>query len=214
MLIGNVQLIAGDADAVPEILALLAKEGIKTVGNPDLYVRTYQGFGIDEARELRARASSRALSGRRVFVVATPSMTGEAQNALLKTLEEPPGDALFFFITPSPQTLLPTLRSRAHIMDVRHAYTDAARPRVDTKAFLKAPVQERLDMLKPLLEKGEEERRDLGAIMSFLAALERALESDPEELRAVYRARKYAADKGALMKPLLEQVALLVPVIR
>lgn len=207
MLIGNVHLVAGSAEAIPEVLALLARESIETKGNPDVYVRTYKSFGIDEARELRARASLGAFRGRRVFIVATPSVTSEAQNALLKTLEEPTGNALFFFILPSPQTLLPTLRSRSQILPLESAEQSSL---VDANAFLAASVQKRLDMLSPLLEKGEEDRRDLGATLAFLAALETSLAKNRDGLHAIYRARKYIADKGALAKPLLEQVALLI----
>lgn len=228
-LLGNTHLVAGGPEMIAEVLLLLKERGIATHGNPDIYVRGYQRFGIDEARELRDRASSRALrqaeGGRRIFVIATPSITNEAQNALLKTLEEPPADAMFFFIVPAPQTLLSTLRSRAqilwmshiHSMDVRHPYTDKAI--VDAKKFLAATATARLEMLKPLLEKDEDEKRDLGKIIAFLSALERELEKSPKGLHAarregiesVYRARKYIGDKGALIKPLLEQVALLVP---
>jgi DNA polymerase-3 subunit delta' len=40
------------------------------------------------------------------------AMNAEAQNALLKTLEEPPGDALMILVTPDPRRLLATIRSR------------------------------------------------------------------------------------------------------
>ncbi len=209
-LVGSVQLVEGDASCVPPVLALLKKEGIEVQANPDLYVRTYTHFGIDEARELRERASLGALGeGRRVFVAVVPSMTNEAQNALLKTLEEPPGGAMFFFLHPSPQTLLPTLKSRAQILRLEtQALGD-----IDAKKFIAATTEKRLDMLKPLLEKGDDDKRDLGAIIAFLCALERAFEKKPqrEALHAIYRARAYIGDKGALVKPLLEQVALLVP---
>ena len=41
-----------------------------------------------------------------------------AQNALLKTLEEPPPHSLLVLVTDSPATLLPTIRSRAQFADV------------------------------------------------------------------------------------------------
>src|SRR3989344_5872540 len=116
MLTGNAYLVAGTTESIPAVLALLEKQGIPTHANPDVYVRTYTHFGVDEARELRERAYMRALQHaqckRRAFVVASPGMTTEAQNALLKTLEEPPADAVFFFIVPSPDSLLATIRSR------------------------------------------------------------------------------------------------------
>jgi len=210
-LVGNTHLVAGGPEMLPDILAFLEEEDIKTKGNPDLYVRAYKYFGIDEARELRDRVSLRPLGERRVFVIAAPDMNREAQNALLKTLEEPAGNALFFIIVPSPETLLPTLRSRVQILilEGKHVRKNA----IDTKQFLSALPEMRLDLLKPLLEKGEDDKRDLGAILSFLASLESKVGEggDIAGLHAIYCARKYVTDRGALVKPLLEQVALLVP---
>ncbi|MCH2210195.1 MAG: DNA polymerase III subunit delta' [Fuerstiella sp.] len=53
------------------------------------------------------------LSDRRVAVINDAHrMTDEAANALLKTLEEPPVQALILLVTDNPETLLPTIRSR------------------------------------------------------------------------------------------------------
>jgi len=229
-LVGNVHLIAGSGATVPSLFKLLEKEGIHAQGNPDVFVRTYQQFGVDEARELRERASTRAIGGgQRVFIAVTPTLTSEAQNALLKTLEEPPAGALFFFIVPAPEMLLATLRSRAQTLELD---AEAHEELVDAKKFLAAQPAKRLDLLKPLLDKGDDDpeksrgpsfakamegkhgagKRDIGAILSFLSALERQLEKNPEGLESLYRARKYIGDRGALVKPLLEQIALLVPV--
>ncbi|OGG50284.1 hypothetical protein A2763_01305 [Candidatus Kaiserbacteria bacterium RIFCSPHIGHO2_01_FULL_54_36] len=216
-LVGNTHLIAGTPASMGSLLAVLEAQGIPIHGNPDLYIRTYQRFGIEDAIELRDRAGTRAVrqGARRIFVIATPSMTHEAQNALLKTIEEPPADAMFIFVVPAPETLLQTLRSRAQtlLLDVV-----AGETLVDAKKFLAAQPQKRLDMLKALLEKDADDRRDLGAIISFLSSLERQCEKRTDGLHAtrreglesVYRARKYIGDKGALVKPLLEQVALLI----
>lgn len=217
MLIGNVHLIAGTADDIPALKAFLGKEGIETRSNPDVYVRTYESFGVDEARELRERAYLGAVGdGPRIFIISAPGMTSEAQNAFLKTLEEPPANAMFFIIVPSPETLLPTLRSRAQSLLLplkKMGDTTVSVSEVDANAFLKALPQKRLDMLKPLLEKNDDDKRDTSAILLFLSSLERAMfkSHSRDGIRAVYLARKYIMDKGALVKPLLEQVALLTP---
>ena len=215
MFIGNVHFVSGRADCLDAILQLLQKEGVEASGNPDVYVRQFGNFGIDEARELSEKAALKpVVADRRYFVLIVDAMTMEAQNALLKTLEEPPGNAAFFFVHPAPQPLLPTMRSRAQIIDLGKIHQGVAL--MDAKKFLKARPAERLEMLKPLLEKGDDEKRDLGAIISFLSSLERELSRAPEKgraagsLHAVYRARRYIGDRGALVKPLLEQVALLV----
>lgn len=189
------------------VLEFLKREGIRVEQNPDFYMRRYGQFSISDARELIERASLRAIGERRIFVLAVDSINAEAQHALLKTLEEPPGGALFFLIHPAPDTLLSTLRSRAQIVSTGR---QSSKSTIDVEAFVKATLAKRLDMLKPLLEKGDDERRDVGEILAFLSNLEKRLEKSPDSLRALYRTRRYIGDRGALVKPLLEQVALLM----
>lgn len=212
-LIGNVQLVRGTESAVPQILSLLRTEGIDTEGNPDIDVRIYPQFAVDDARLLVERTQTRSMTGsRRIFIVVTANLTYEAQNTLLKTLEEPAGNALFFFVVPAPEALLPTVRSRSQMLALSDSAIDE---KIDTDAFLGATLQKRLDMLKPLLDRGEDDVRDISSILTFLASLERVLSGvvplPRAGVEAVYRARKYAGDKGSLLKALLEQVALLTP---
>ena len=214
-LVGNVHLVAGNTERIPQVLALLKSVGTEVAGNPDIYVREYKYFGVDDARALRERASLRPVGDRRVFVIVAPDMNHNAQNALLKMLEEPPADAMFFFVVPAPETLLATFRSRAQMLVLDHS--GDAEHSIDAKTFLAAPSQKRLDMLKPLLEKDEDDKRDIGSVLTFLSSVERKIASSAsgipkrDALKAVYLARKYMGDKGALVKALLEQAALLIP---
>lgn len=208
MFSGHAFFAKGRADDIKQILSLLNEHGIQTTRNPDLYERQYGQFTVDDARQLSERAALRAIGERRVFVLAVDSINIEAQNALLKTLEEPPGGALFVFLHPAPDTLLPTIRSRVQMLTLKER--GSYRPSIDVSDFLKAKPAKRLDLLKPLLAKDEDEHRDFGEILAFLAELERQLKTSPAGLHAVYRARRYSLDRGALVKPLLEQLALLV----
>jgi DNA polymerase III subunit delta' len=69
---------------------------------------------IDQVRELIDRAAYRPFEGRRrvVIIDEADAMIPAAQNALLKTLEEPPSLSVFMLITSRPDALLPTVRSR------------------------------------------------------------------------------------------------------
>src|SRR3989338_9685481 len=108
-LAGNTHLIVGGPETLGLVLEFLEREGVAVKGNPDLYVRTYKQFGVEEARELRERAGSRPVAGPyRVFVVATPSITTEAQNALVKILDEPPAGGWVLVFIFSPYTSPPT----------------------------------------------------------------------------------------------------------
>ena len=84
--------------------------------HPDHAVVSASGrsIGVDEVRELIQRVSIKPFEGGRhtVIIDDAEKLTAQAQNALLKTLETPPGGAVFFLLTTSPSQLLPTIVSR------------------------------------------------------------------------------------------------------
>src|SRR3954468_24708411 len=70
--------------------------------------------GIDDIREIRERVALHPVEGRyKVYILdEAHSLTADASNALLKTLEEPPEHVVFVLCTTEPAKLLPTIRSR------------------------------------------------------------------------------------------------------
>lgn len=84
--------------------------------HPDVHLLTPEGatIKIDQIRELIHETTLRPYEGRRkVFLVdQAETMTEQGQNALLKTLEEPPGAPVLILITPQAGALLPTVVSR------------------------------------------------------------------------------------------------------
>jgi DNA polymerase-3 subunit delta' len=73
---------------------------------------------IEQVRELVRQLEGRPFEARaRAFVVSDAhAMTEQAQNALLKGLEEPPATSHVLLVTAAPQGLLPTIRSRCHVL--------------------------------------------------------------------------------------------------
>ena len=86
--------------------------------HPDLIRVTHEkpnSISVDEVREqICAEAVIRPFSGKkRVFIVPeAEKMTPQAQNALLKTIEEPPEYVVILLLTESEEALLETIRSR------------------------------------------------------------------------------------------------------
>ena len=75
---------------------------------------------VEEVRErvIRAAAYRPYEGGKRVFVIeAAEAMRDESQNALLKTLEEPPGFVHLILLTAEPAALLETIASRCQPVD-------------------------------------------------------------------------------------------------
>ena len=73
---------------------------------------------VDAIRDVVERTAYRPFEGRKRVVIVddAETMLPAAQNALLKTLEEPPSGSIFVLVTSMPDLLLPTVRSRcAHL---------------------------------------------------------------------------------------------------
>jgi DNA polymerase-3 subunit delta' len=78
-------------------------------------------IGIEQIRELVADISLTSYEGKGKVAVIEPAqqMTTNAANSLLKTLEEPPGDALLILVVDRAGALPATIYSRCQRMDIR-----------------------------------------------------------------------------------------------
>lgn len=89
-----------------------------------------QHISIDAVRELRStlkhKTNDQANINRIVIIDSIDNMLGEAQNALLKLLEEPPRGVLFIVFNYEPETLLPTIASRCVAIQLLPISTEQA----------------------------------------------------------------------------------------
>jgi DNA polymerase-3 subunit gamma/tau len=88
--------------------------------------------GVDAIRDLTDRASQGSPGRRKVYILDEVHMlSAAASNALLKTLEEPPGHVVFVLATTDPQKVLPTIRSRTQHFEVHLLSADELGALVD-----------------------------------------------------------------------------------
>ena len=134
--------------------------------------------GIDEIRQLRQNASikpSRATY--KIYIIDEVHMlTREAFNALLKTLEEPPGHVKFIFCTTEPTKIPITILSRCQRFDFAG---------IDTPAIA-ARLAEIAQHEKVTAEEGVFEtlaRRAAGSMRDAQSLLEQLLSFAPEHIR-------------------------------
>lgn len=97
----------GECDSCKEIAAGTSLDVIE--------IDAASNRGIDQIRELRemVRYAPAASRSKVVILDEAHMLTGEASNALLKTLEEPPDRVIFVMATTEPENLVDTIRSRS-----------------------------------------------------------------------------------------------------
>ena len=91
-------------------------ESIENGNNPDLVIIDEQSNSIktEQIKELTSDVLEKPIKGsKKIYIINnSENMTKEAQNALLKTLEEPPEYAVIILVTSNENLLLNTIKSR------------------------------------------------------------------------------------------------------
>jgi len=95
---------------------------IDALNHPDVFLlkpeKEGSSIGIDKVRGVIKNIGLKPYEAKKkVYIIdGAASLTEEAQNAFLKTLEEPPSDSVIIFIAESPGDLFPTIESRSQVL--------------------------------------------------------------------------------------------------
>ncbi len=173
--------------------------------NEELVEETWSQLGIDTVRALVNRAYHTPREApSQLLVVRTGFITHEAQNALLKVLEEPPRTTHFLFVTPPTCRLLATVRSRVEVVTAALCHESAI-----LSTFLRATPAVRLQEIdRRTKEKDRAWIEELQlSLLSWLAATPLTEPVTPALVRSIERLN----GRGAMNKWLLEDIALHLP---
>ena len=112
-------LAAGNPQScIPELKQMLEDLYANRSETPRLDVVIKDKLLIDDAHELSRRGRKQAGDNVWCLLRGFSRISNEAQNAVLKILEEPADGTHFFFVTPSHSQLLETVRSRMTSKDI------------------------------------------------------------------------------------------------
>ena len=127
--------------------------------------------GIDEIRELREAARYRPARDRyKIYILdEAHQITDAAFNALLKTLEEPPGHIVFMMATTQPEDIPQTIRSRCQNFSFRAVKFDEIVSQL-TAISQKEKIDADPTALALLAEAGEGSMRDALSILDQVIA--------------------------------------------
>src|SRR3990172_2946043 len=133
--VAHAYLFAGPVQAGKATLALKLAQALNCRGGSvTAGAVTYEGahepcgecdqrrdISVDQVREVERAVALNPFEGRSRVIIIDPAhaLSREAQNAFLKTLEEPPPRVVFILVTDSESALLPTIRSRCRRLAFR-----------------------------------------------------------------------------------------------
>lgn len=153
---------------ISEDLTQIKSEIEKTLGShhPDLlYFAFDQKLGIEQARQIKNHFFLKPYSakGKALVLEDAGNLTIEAQNALLKTLEEPPEKAMLLLGAKDEAVLLPTVVSRCQIIILDSPKKGADKYSKDIQLLLQSGIQARFEYI----EKCKERKEFLHALVAY-----------------------------------------------
>ncbi|MGH9501449.1 MAG: DNA polymerase III subunit gamma/tau [Terriglobales bacterium] len=158
--------------------------------------------GIDEIRELREGTRYRPARDRfKIYILdEAHQITDAAFNALLKTLEEPPGHVVFMLATTQPEDIPQTIRSRCQHFSFRAVgFEEILNQLKDLAGREKIEADE--DALALLSEAGD------GSMRDALSILDQAIASSTGRLTAEQVRNLVGAAPSGVLEEVMQAVA-------
>jgi DNA polymerase III delta prime subunit len=178
------------------------KLGFKAKGNPDFWLIESEVLGIDDARDLSVWAIGKPLLGEvKVSLLIAKSITQEAQNALLKVLEEPPLGTYIFINIESLGGILPTFMSRVRVLERERENQTNADKNVATK-FLRSDVKGKLAAVNSLAKKTN--KSEIQELIKNLEEVAYRNDFASSDLKNIMTAKIFTSMRGSSPKMLLE----------
>lgn len=217
-------VIEGDLNlAGLDLLNFLKEKKILKNNDPDFFYQRYESLTIQDSREIKNWHNQLSLkkNGKKICLIEANFINREAEQALLKIIEEPGRDTHFFIVTPNTAILKDTTKSRVHSLK----YTDEQSKEISAlaKEIIKSSLKVRLDIIANLIKENKNEDSS-GAIrrLSFdlLGEIEKNIYSmfkkNPSNrnyifiLEEILKNKQYLNTPGASVKMILEHIAIIL----
>jgi len=205
-----------------DLLKFLEERGEVESGRSDVLLQTYESFTIEDSGEIKSWHSRRGLGDKkRVCIIATKFINREAEQTLLKIIEEPGQNTHFFIIVPDQSVLLPTIISRAHVVKTEQESDKEIKKSAIN--FISDTSKQMIDTVAVIVKenKSEESSGQLRAYaILFINEIERVFyqkfKKDIKDSKTKFvlgelqKSREYLSTPGASVKMILEHLALVI----
>lgn len=208
-----------------DLLRFLEVRGLVEKQSPDVLFQVYKSFTMDDSGEIKDWHSRLGISkGKKICIIATKFINREAEQTLLKIIEEPAINTHFFIIVPDTSLLLDTILSRVHIIKTNQPVNKNDKDiQKDTLSFISLSPKERIDAVALIIKENKDEDNS-GQLRFYATSFINELESifyqkfkkDRNDkhiqfiLSELQKSRGYLSTPGASVKMILEHLALVL----
>lgn len=206
-------VLVGDTSFIKQSLfSDLENFGIYSLSNPDFMVLETDNFSVKDCEELISKSNLKSFSdGEKVFICIFNTISVEAQNKLLKTIEEPPKGVRFFLISPQ-NTFLPTILSRSKLILISSKQDFGN----EIGGILEMSLVDKLEFVSKLVKDINDEKQQKQKAIDVVNGIESELNfneadkliANKEKLLACKTAKKRLLQRGAITKMILESLML------
>ena len=182
---------------------------------------SFDTLSIENARMIRQEQLYKSQQHtQKFFIIRFYSITLEAQNALLKSIEEPTQGTHFFFITPQSSVLLPTLLSRVE----KNTVTAPVDTKIRIDVYTTGTVADRMKAGLVLVQKKDKQHviQVLSALLVHVHSTMRSLQSSGKDEKRILptiqqyaesllQCQKYMYDRSPSSKQIVDYAILAYP---
>jgi DNA polymerase III delta prime subunit len=155
-------IIASNKDSVNTYVSALLKE--RGVNPLDINFQTFEkAMGIEDVRNLQGQILLKPFRGKTKAVILEvyENITPEAQNALLKVLEEPPANTVIIITAAKKELILPTIISRCKVVllqekEIKLTKDDSSKLQDDLNILLNGKTGDKLKIAEIIAKNKED----------------------------------------------------------
>lgn len=207
----SVYFIPGHLEETREFFQKITESFSKTEERLVMYA-DFSSLGIKEAGILNDFHNQRS-DKRQFFFLYFDSITREAQNSLLKTLEDLKGEKYLFIASPRFENILETIKSRLFLINKKDLNWVKEDIQKDAINFILMSESKRISFIDEMNKKNKKDTdfdfRNYAR--TFIDELERELskkDTKKDVFPTIWQMRDYLSDTGSSPKIILETIAL------
>lgn len=140
---------------VYSLKTFLEERGEIKLNSPDVFVKTYDSFTINDGRQIKEWHSELKISeGKKICLIGAKFINHDAERTLLKIIEEPAFNTHFFLIVPHHLSLLDTILSRTHLVDT---FENNNNFKEQAKDFISLNKNKRIEFVSKIIKDNKDE---------------------------------------------------------